>query len=184
MMFLYSKFRTLSHRLGFYLCLLMALCFSVAHGLAPALAQPAPGERPAYEQQFFNYLHNQKFSLVLGESRGACAYSIDPSDVYAQGDQRFVLAKINQGNAGTACRGVLDFNVLHADCQAKKLYEFQRKTEGDIRTRGWDHFELSLSRSTRPGERAVRVSSTDLAGQVCGLTARSNGNTPEAPTGY
>jgi hypothetical protein len=109
---------------------------------------------PAVMDKFFNYL-NGNYSLWLGDSRGACSYYADPAGIRADGDDRFFLAKISRGNAGTACRGVLAFRVMQADCKAKKLYEFVREQKDDMRVAGWERYESTLrdpaaSRSVDP----------------------------------
>lgn len=127
---------------------------------------------PAPMDQFYNYLNQQKYTLLLGESRGACAYHIDPTDLYQQGTSRFVTAKISRGDSGTACRGVLEFQILQADCQTNTLYEFVRESEGDPRLRGWKRFEISLSNPTQSATQAV---TQQPAMRICSLPAKSNG---------
>jgi hypothetical protein len=183
----------ISSKVRFITCFVLALTFSIicmsssiAIPVPPAQSPPAqsppaqsppaqsPPAQPVYLQQFFNYLNTQKYTLSLGEDRGACDYSIDPTDVYEQNNNRFVTAKVSRGIGGTACRGVLAFNILHADCPAKKLYEFQRETEGDLRTRGWRHLELSLVKYSPPNlNNFTSVTTEALAAQVCALPVRS-----------
>ena len=103
----------------FFTTLLINCWFGGAIALPLQIAQAqTPSEFP---ENFFSYL-DEKYTLYLGDNRGACAYSIDPTEVYEQGNNRFVTARYRQG-AGTACRGVIAFSVLQADCQANKFYE-------------------------------------------------------------
>jgi hypothetical protein len=137
----------------------------------PTPIAPKPVPRSANDlNPFYAYLNDQKYTLYLGDSRGACAYHIDPTDVYAQGESRFVTAKVSQGMQGTACRGVLQFEVLQADCQAKVLYGLAPLTAEDSRNRGWQRFELSLYKPT-PGT-GKAVTTQELATKVCALPTK------------
>jgi hypothetical protein len=159
-------------KFSFLIVFLLTFLFSITW-VTDGIAAPVQAQ-PAYQEQFFRYLNNQKYTLSLGEDRGACDYSIDPTDVYEQSGNRFVTAKISRGMVGTGCRGVLAFQVLHADCQAQKFYEFRRATEGEPRSRGWQHLEMSLAKYTPPDlSNPTQLSSADLAAQVCALPARS-----------
>lgn len=134
-----------------------------------------------FPENFYSYL-DKKYTLYLGENRGACAYSIDPTEVYEQSSNRFVTARIRQGWSGNACRGVITFQVLQADCQANKFYEIERKaipqepgSSGLIRGR-WQQFELSLAEYSSEGLGVIRRNtSEDLASKVCALPSKSAG---------
>jgi hypothetical protein len=165
----------ISAKSRFLICFLLTMLLSITW-IGYSVAVPAsPQPQPAYQEQFFRYLNDQKYTLSLGEDRGACDYSIDPTDVYEQSGNRFVTAKVSRGMGGTACRGVLAFNILHADCQAQKLYEFQRDTDREGRLRGWQHLEKSLVKYMPPNlSNPTRLTSADLAAQVCALSVRSS----------
>jgi hypothetical protein len=119
--------------------------------------------------QFYNYLNDQKYTLLIGESRGACAYHVDPTDIYQQGTTRFLTAKITSGRSGTACRGYLELQILQVDCKTNILYQFQRETEGDLRFRGWQRRELSLYDPTQDSFPNVEQQS---AQQICSLPVK------------
>lgn len=99
---------------------------------------------PAFLDQFYSY-QSQKYTLLLGEDRGACAYRIDPTDVYEQENTRFVTSAVSRGSLGTACRGYFALQILQADCESNVLYSIEREAEGDSRTRSWERFERPLS---------------------------------------
>ncbi|MBD3885408.1 hypothetical protein IFO70_27160 [Phormidium tenue FACHB-886] len=126
-------------------------------------------QMPPELEQFFSYLNDQKYTLWLGDDRGACGYYIDPSDLYEQGNSRFTTAKVSRGMQGTACAGIVEFQVLQADCQANKLYQFVRETEGDPRRRGWQRLQLRLSDSTQPSFPAATQQSV---AEICALPAK------------
>jgi hypothetical protein len=98
---------------------------------------------PSVMNKFYNYL-NKNYSLYLGDSRGACSYDVDPTGIRANGTDRFFLAKISPGKQGTACHGVLEFEIMQADCKSKKLYRFTRERKEDIRFAGWERAETVL----------------------------------------
>jgi len=80
-------------------------------------AQTSVAQRlPNWQRQFISYI-NGKYTFYLGEDRSSCAYSIDPSDIYPEGDTRFVTARVGRGT-GTICKGVLEFAFFQADCQS------------------------------------------------------------------
>jgi hypothetical protein len=146
---------------------------AIAQTTPPTIPQPVT-QTPASQEElapFYKYLHEQKYRKSLGSNRGACEYQIDPSDVYAQGDRRFVTAKVSRGgNAGTACRGVLSFRVFEIDCQQKKIYSLDRETTGDPRTRGWLRSPASFSdTSVSP----ISDVTTRSAEEVCAMPAKS-----------
>jgi hypothetical protein len=136
---------------------------------------PQPvAQTPASQEElapFYKYLHEQKYRKSLGSDRGACEYAIDPSDVYAQGDRRFVTAKVSRGgNAGTGCRGVLEFRVFEINCQEKKIYRLIRDTTGDPRTRGWLRSPASFSDTSANSISNVTTRSVE---EVCAMPAKS-----------
>jgi hypothetical protein len=114
-------------------------------------------------EKFYNYL-NGNYSLYLGDDRGACSYHIDPADVRPNGSDRFFLAKISRGKAGTACRGVLEFRIMQADCKAKKLYGFTREQNSDPRVAGWERFETVLY---NPENQSQLPQSQKALGTIC-----------------
>lgn len=147
---------------GFLLPLLTTIQSAALEAYPVQIAQ---AQKPELDK-FFNYLNEQKFTFLLGVARSGCSYEIDPTDVYKQGNSHFVLAKVSRGvNGGTACRGVLDFTILQADCQTNKLYQFVRESQGDPRFRGWQRFEMSLY---TPDKKSISV----ITQQVCALTAK------------
>ncbi len=152
----------------------MSCRFSGAIALPVDIAQAeTPSEFP---ENFFSYV-NEKYTLYLGEDRGACGRRIDPTEVYEQGTNRFVTARVGQG-VGTACRHVIDFSVLQADCQANKLYEiYQEEVPQELGESGptryrWQQRELSLTDFSGLGPDR-RYTSEELASIVCGLPAKS-----------
>lgn len=156
--------------LRFLLCPLLTLCVTTWMSRATALpVQVAQQQSPPDLDPFFSYLNDQKYTLWLGDDRGACGYYIDPTDVYEQGNSRFTTAKISRGMQGTACGGVLEFQVLHADCGATQLYQYVRETEGDPRFRGWQRLQMNLSDSTQPSFPTVTEQSI---AKICTLPAK------------
>ncbi len=156
----------------FYRILLPLMCFLVTPVTIPVEAikaspiQLAQAQVPKSElDKFFNYLNQQKYTFLLGDDRGACSYHIDPTDVYKQGTNRFVMTKLSRGVSGTACRGVLEFKILQLDCQTDTLYQFARETEGDPRFRGWRRFEISLYNSNQK-------STAEITQQICTFPAK------------
>jgi hypothetical protein len=137
-------------------------------------AKPAASKTPsdAVMKQFFNYL-DTSYQLWLGDSRGACAYAIDPTGVRTDGDDRFFLARISPSNVGTACRGVLAFRVMQADCKAEKLYEFVREQKSDMRSANWERYETVLYDNKPAGkdkqakETKPEIHSQKLIGRIC-----------------
>lgn len=111
---------------------------------APKQSSNTPPE--AVMNKFYGYL--QQYNLWLGDDRGACSYEVDPTGVKKDGDDRFFLAKISRGKAGTACRGVLDFRIMQVNCKTRKLYEFVRERKEDMRIAGWERYETTLSDPT------------------------------------
>lgn len=125
---------------------------------------------PAFLEQFHNY-QMQKYTLLLGEDRGACAYRIDPTDVYEQENTRFVIAVVSRGSLGTACSGYFAFQVLQADCDSNVLYSIEQETEGDRRFRSWERFErpLSISDGSLNIETPLDEVAQPPAEVICGL---------------
>jgi hypothetical protein len=146
----------------------------LAAGATPSFALPAQSKPTPRSTQpldpFYAYLNDQKYTLYLGDSRGACSYHIDPTDVYANGESRFVMAKVSSGMQGTACRGVLAFEVLQADCSAKILYGLAQLTTADSRSQGWKRFEFSLYDPTQSSIKPITTQA--LAKKVCALPTK------------
>jgi hypothetical protein len=139
----------------------------------PILLTLAAWATPSVAQSldpFYAYLNDQKYTLYLGDSRGACSYHIDPTDVYANGESRFVMAKVSSGMKGSGCRGVLAFEVLQADCSAEILYQLSRSAADDPRNAGWQHFEFSLYDGTQSS--ISRITTQELAQKVCALPTK------------
>jgi hypothetical protein len=139
---------------------------------ATPTTKPVNRNIPAPEvlDKFYHYL-NDSYSLWLGDSRGACAYHVDPAGIHANGDDRFFLAKLSAGQVGTACRGIMVFRVMQADCKAQKLYEFVREKAEDMRNASWERYESTLwdpaarpsaDRTVVPEPAAVAQSQTAL----------------------
>jgi hypothetical protein len=99
---------------------------------------------PAVMEKFYGYL-NGSYSLYLGDDRGACSHHVDPAGIRPNGSDRFFLAKRSRGKVGTGCRGVLEFQVMQADCKTRKLYQFTREQNADPRVAGWERYEIVLS---------------------------------------
>ena len=129
------------------------ICFGMMLS-GPSIAQTPPKASnvppAAVMDKFYDYL-NGSYSLYLGDDRGACSYSVDPSSIKRNGSDRFFLAKLSRGKMGTACRGVLAFQIMQADCKARKLYLFQRENKEDIRFAGWERYEARLSDPEQKG---------------------------------
>ena len=106
-------------------------------------SEPNVTTAPAFLEQFYDY-QAQKYTLLLGDDRGGCAYRIDPTDIYEQENTRFVTAAVSPGSQGTACSGYFAFQILQADCEANVLYSIERETEGDLRSRSWERLERPL----------------------------------------
>lgn len=135
--------------------------------LPPAEIEPPP---PAFLEQYYAYLYEQKYTLMLGEDRASCAYLIDPRDVYGQGTTRFVTAIVTRGR-GTACSGYLGFKVLQADCEANTLYAIQQQGTGDIRSQPLERVEQSLFTSDSQPELETPLDEIKgpPAEQICAL---------------
>lgn len=117
-----------------------------------AQASPASNAPPeAVMNKFYGYL--QRYNLWLGDDRGACAYEVDPAVVKKDGDDRFFMAKISRGRAGTACRGVLDF-------------EFVRQQNEDIRFAGWERYQPTLY---DPTSNVIKNRSSQAVKAICAL---------------
>ncbi|MBD1842636.1 hypothetical protein H6F89_04265 [Cyanobacteria bacterium FACHB-63] len=161
----------------FLATLLMSCWFSNAIAAPVQVAQTQT--LTEFPEGFYSYL-DKKYTIYLGENRGACAYSIDPTEGYEQGNNRFVTARIRQGWSGNACRGVIAFRVLQADCQANKFYEIDREegprepgASGPTQYR-WRQFEMSLTEYKSEGFGVIRRNtSEDLASKVCSLPVKS-----------
>lgn len=160
-------------------CFLATLLMSCWFGGVIALPIHVTQAQTASEfpENFYSYL-DEKYTLYLGDNRAACAYSIDPTEVYEQNNNRFVTARIRQGS-GNACRGIT-FEVLQADCQANKFYEIEREeiprepgSPGPTPYR-WRQFEISLAEYKSEGFGVLRRNtSEDLASKVCALPPKS-----------
>lgn len=123
--------RTFKQRLSWFVLLLGT---GALLGELGAIAMPP-------DDTTFTYL-KQKYSLPLGDTRGACGYYIDPADVRQYGTTRVLTAKISRGSTGTACSGVLTFRLLQVDCDTNTLYELQ--LEGAGRDATWRTEPLTL----------------------------------------
>lgn len=159
----------------FFATLLMSCWFSGAIALPVPITQVETSSD--FPRNLFSYL-DKKYTFYLGDDRGACAYSIDPTEVYEQGNHRFVTAQVRQGS-GTACQGVIDFNVLQADCQARKFYKIYREelprepgSLGPTRYR-WRQSEMNLGNWAGELGAVRHYTSEDLATKVCGLPVKS-----------
>lgn len=145
---------------------------AIPEATTPATEANPPSEA-AYLNQFFDYIYSQKHTLLLGEDRASCAYFVDPTDIHTQGNTRLTTAVVTRGR-GTACGGVLNFQVLQAECEGNVLYAFGRVPEGDIRFRGWNRFELPLYRqetaqSTLGLENQSETTQRSAAETLCAL---------------
>jgi hypothetical protein len=140
--------------------------FTVAVSTTTGLGQGGDSSNTpptAAMEKFYGYL-NGSYSLYLGDDRGACSYHVDPAGVRPNGGDRFFLAKISRGKAGTACRGVLEFRIMQADCKAKKLYGFTREQNSDPRVAGWERFETVLY---NPENQSQLPQSQKALGTIC-----------------
>lgn len=117
-------------------------------------SEPKVTTIPAFLEQFYDY-QAQKYTLLLGEDRSACAYFIDPTDVYEQENSRFVTAIVSRGSQGTACSGYFAFQILQADCESNILYSIELEMENNPHSREWERFERSLYSVTQPAAEAV-----------------------------
>jgi hypothetical protein len=140
-----------------WLTLGLLSCGAIAGGPGQAVPLPStPAAKTsnvppaAVMNQFYDYL--QQYKLWLGDDRGACAYEVDPTGVKKDGADRFFLAKISRGRAGTACRGVLDFQIMQVNCQTNTLYQFVRAQQEDMRMAGWERHEVTLNDPTADGK--------------------------------
>lgn len=109
----------------------------------PSAATEMPAT-PEFLTQFQTYI-GQKYSLLLGADRSACAYRIDPTDVHEQGSTRFVTVAVSASDRGNACTGYLAFQVFQADCESNTLYQIERETRDDRRFRRWERYERTLT---------------------------------------
>lgn len=126
-----------------------AISAASAQALPERVAQNSGSGRTPPESvmnKFYGYLG--QYNLWLGDDRGACSYDVDPAGVKTDGDDRFFLARISRGRAGTACRGVLDFRIMQVNCKTGKLYAFTREQKEDMRLAGWERYETTLSDPT------------------------------------
>lgn len=144
---------------------------TISVSLAQAVPNtPAPATKPsnlppeAVLNKFYGYL--QKYNLWLGDSRTACSYEVDPTSVKKDGTDRFFLAKVSRGRAGTACRGVLAFQIMQVDCKTKTLYQFVREQKEDMRIAGWERYETTLS---DPTTRSPKKQSAEAVKAICAL---------------
>jgi hypothetical protein len=150
--------------------------FVILANPSPAVAVPdtkpvkptPPSKIPPTEvmDKFFKYL-NDNYTLWLGDSRGACSYHVDPAGIRGDGDDRFFLAKISRGQSGTACRGVLAFRIMQADCKANKLYEFVREQKEDMRVAGWERYEATLRDPASSREDKAEPLSQKVLSSIC-----------------
>ena len=146
---------------------LAAIGVLVASGCPVAAMATLPNDNT------FNYL-NQKYSVELGDDRGACGYFIDPADVYQYGSDRLLTARITAGANGTACRGVMMLRLLQVDCQTNQIFALQ--LEGSGRDAKWRTDELTLY----PVQSDVKAEGyTQKAAQtVCSLPAQKQSDKP------
>jgi hypothetical protein len=149
---------------------LVASCpfiFSTALFAPEAIAQTTPTNSntppSAVLGKFFKYL-NSAYSLYLGDDRSACSYSVDPSGIRAEGSDRFFLAKLSRGKQGTACRGVVAFQIMQADCKDNKLYRFAREENADMRLAGWERYEAILY---DPDNKGLKPQSQKMLKTIC-----------------
>ncbi|XGV99556.1 MAG: hypothetical protein ACAF41_11535 [Leptolyngbya sp. BL-A-14] len=139
----------------------LALCLTST----PGNAAPAPGSNGFFpDNSVFDYL-NQKYTLELGDSRGACGYFIDPDDVYQYGSDRILMVKVSRGAIGTACGGVLQFRLLQVNCQSNTLRTLALQGGGMDATWQTDNLELY---PTQPGV-AAEGFTAQVAKKVCAL---------------
>jgi hypothetical protein len=121
----------------------------------------------AVMQQFYNYLN--QYNLWLGDDRGACSYQVDPAGVKKDGSDRFFLAKVSRGQAGTACRGVLNFQIMQVNCKTNTLYRFVREQKDDIRVAGWERYETTLNDPNSRSSGTSRNQSAEAVKAICAL---------------
>ncbi len=126
---------------------------------------PVPPE--AVMNQFYNYL--QQYKLWLGDDRGACSYEVDPNGIKKDGDDRFFLAKISRGRAGTVCRGVLGFQIMQVNCKTNTLYQFVREQKEDMRLAGWERYVMSLNDPTASPNGKSKNQSAEAVKAICAL---------------
>ena len=94
--------------------------FSTVMGWGLVTFAQVPDPKPLPGDETFNYL-NQKYSLLIKETRSACGYYIDPKDIYQKGNSKVTMVKVSAGSRGTACHGVLQFVLLQVNCQTKDV---------------------------------------------------------------
>lgn len=134
-----------------------------------ALSGAPIGRAAAPDDRLFDYF-NQKYRVSLGDSRGACSYRIDPTDVYRFRNLRFTSTLISRGASGTACAGVAEFRPLQIDCQTLTIYELRLEDDGaDPRSRTWKRNPLTLYGQVNNDFRDV---TRESAQKVCALTPR------------
>ena len=134
----------------------------------PTPAAPtSPVPPAAVMNQFYNYL--QQYKLWLGDDRGACSYEVDPTGVKKDGADRFFLAKISRGREGTACRGVLSFQIMQVNCQTNTLYQFVREPKEDMRVADWERYEVTLNDPTTRANGPSKNQSAAAVKAICAL---------------
>lgn len=94
--------------------------FSAVLGWELVTFAQVPDTKPLPDDETFNYL-NQKYSLLIKETRSACGYYIDPRDIYQQGNSKVTMVKVSAGPRGTACHSILQFVLLQVNCQTKDI---------------------------------------------------------------
>lgn len=130
---------------------------------------------PEFLMPFRNYV-SQKYSLLLGTDRTACAYRIDPTDVHEEGTTRFVTAAISASDFGNGCNGYLAFHVFQADCESNTFYQIERETGDDGRFSSWERREWNLTIDDgRPGLETSLDGIEQLPAEaICSLALSSN----------
>ena len=148
-------------------------CGTISRSLAQAapitstpVAKPSNVPPKVVLDKFYGYL--QQYNLWLGDDRGACSYEIDPTSVKKDGSDRFFLAKISRGREGTACRGVLAFQIMQIDCKTKTLYQFVREQKEDMRVAGWERYETTLRDPNTRSSGASKNQSAEAVKAICG----------------
>lgn len=110
-----------------------------------------------------------KYRLYLGDDRGACGYLIDPTDVYGDTQDRWLTALRSRGETGSACAGVVEFQILRVNCPTQTLSKLVLEGE-TLRDRGWMSYPLNLYRF-QAGE--LQTVSRIAAEKICSLSTRS-----------
>ncbi len=135
--------------------------------IAPSVVKPSNVPPEAVLNKFYGYL--QQYKLWLGDDRGACSYEVDPAGVKKDGSDRFFLAKVSRGREGTACRGVLAFEIMQVDCKTKTLYQFVREQKEDMRFAGWERYEMTLHNPSDRASSPTKNQSAEAVKAICAL---------------